>query len=408
MSDMASIGTPTVSVVIPVYNAVDYLDDCLSSIAIQSFRNIEVICVDDGSTDNSPNILKRYAEEDHRFLTITQENRGVSAARNRALDKARGDLIIFVDSDDMLAPGGIQVMYDAWDKSGSEIVCGGDVQRDLIRGITKERYLESGCYHGPENLQLVMTHAVPWVPWAKLIPRRLFEKNKIRFPEQQHHGEDYLVISRVFDAAERVRLIPDIVYERTHHMGSLTTGWQNEEFVRHCVRGRALLKRWLEENGRWTEFQEAFAESAYVMFRTTFLLKLIIWARGTAPHSLRMVVDCWNSMLPDFAQTEAEVLNDIIHVLRTSITHLETLSAGEQRGIAQYVCEFIRSMPELERDLLTHEQRALTDCLNIGKEGIPNWSLLRPAGCEDQLRISPFRRVLMRLQKLGRSTRMEQ
>ena len=91
-----------VTVIVPVCNAESYLEQCLESIIKQSYSNIEILCINDGSVDGSSDILRRYAENDNRVLVINSENKGVSSARNIALDQARGDFVIFVDADDWI------------------------------------------------------------------------------------------------------------------------------------------------------------------------------------------------------------------------------------------------------------------------------------------------------------------
>ena len=91
-----------ISIIVPVYNTAPYLPQCLDSLVNQTYRDIEIICVNDGSTDNSPDILKAYAERDSRILVIHQENLGLSGARNKGLESARGEWVMFVDSDDWI------------------------------------------------------------------------------------------------------------------------------------------------------------------------------------------------------------------------------------------------------------------------------------------------------------------
>ena len=93
---------PEISIIIPVYNVEKYLDECLNSAANQTFENIEIICVNDGSTDGSLEILESHASKDKRIRIISQENKGVSSARNEGLDAARGKYIYFMDSDDYM------------------------------------------------------------------------------------------------------------------------------------------------------------------------------------------------------------------------------------------------------------------------------------------------------------------
>ncbi|HJD96893.1 glycosyltransferase, partial [Mailhella massiliensis] len=97
-------GGPFLSVIIPVYNVEKYLARCLDSVLAQSFSDMEIICVDDGSTDSSPDILRAYAARDARIRLIHQKNRGIAAARNAGLDAAAGRYVAFVDSDDAVTP----------------------------------------------------------------------------------------------------------------------------------------------------------------------------------------------------------------------------------------------------------------------------------------------------------------
>ena len=95
---------PEISVIVPVYNTAKYLEQCLRSIAMQTFGNFETVIIDDGSTDNSLSIAQTFAESDSRFKVLTQKNSGPSSARNKGLKVASGKWIVFVDSDDVAAP----------------------------------------------------------------------------------------------------------------------------------------------------------------------------------------------------------------------------------------------------------------------------------------------------------------
>ena len=101
-----------ISIVVPVYNAEDYLDRCLHSVMDQEFTSYEVILVDDGSTDASSLICDRYSSTDPRFVTIHQANKGVSAARNAGINMAQGEYVMFLDSDDVLLPFALETMME--------------------------------------------------------------------------------------------------------------------------------------------------------------------------------------------------------------------------------------------------------------------------------------------------------
>ena len=118
--------TPLISVVIPVYNVQAYLEKCVDSVLNQTYRNLEVILVDDGSPDNSPAICDSYAKKDSRVRVIHQENKGVGAARNVGVAQASGDWIAFVDSDDWIEPTMYEEMLDSALRQGSDmVICSG-------------------------------------------------------------------------------------------------------------------------------------------------------------------------------------------------------------------------------------------------------------------------------------------
>ena len=103
---------PKISVIIPVYNVEKYLRECLDSIVNQTFKDIEIICVDDGSTDKSLEILREYEQKDKRIIVISQPNKGVSTARNIGMQQATGKYMMFVDSDDYITQNACELIYN--------------------------------------------------------------------------------------------------------------------------------------------------------------------------------------------------------------------------------------------------------------------------------------------------------
>lgn len=115
---------PLISVIVPVYNVEEYLDECIESIVSQSYSHLEILVVDDGSTDSSGTMCDRWAERDERIRVIHQPNGGLSAARNSALDVMSGELVMMVDSDDVIHPKAIEILYDLYVKYGADITMG--------------------------------------------------------------------------------------------------------------------------------------------------------------------------------------------------------------------------------------------------------------------------------------------
>lgn len=113
---------PKVSVIIPVYNTEPYLYECLNSIINQTLKDIEIICVNDGSTDSSLNILEKYAEYDSRIVIFSQENKGQSVARNVGLSAASGEYVYFMDSDDVLSLNAMETLFNHATKDKTDII----------------------------------------------------------------------------------------------------------------------------------------------------------------------------------------------------------------------------------------------------------------------------------------------
>ncbi|ASW11170.1 glycosyltransferase family 2 protein [Lactobacillus delbrueckii subsp. lactis DSM 20072] len=114
--------SPLVSVIIPVYNVEEYLDKCLNTVIHQNYKNLEIILVDDGSTDNSGDKVDEWAKRDNRIVPLHQNNQGLSAARNMGLDNSHGSWIVFIDSDDYVSENYISTMLQTAQKDNTDLV----------------------------------------------------------------------------------------------------------------------------------------------------------------------------------------------------------------------------------------------------------------------------------------------
>lgn len=176
--------TPLISVIVPVYNVEKYLPRCLDSILGQSFRDIEVICIDDGSTDGSSEILFRYAEQDERLRVITQENRGIAAARNAGLDIAVGRYITFLDSDDEVASDIYEKLFSQ-DVEEVDALCFG--AHELLDAGAEKKFFNSGYFDvkfsGKVSLQDEDLFKLSATVWNKIFLKKNIDAIGLRFPE---------------------------------------------------------------------------------------------------------------------------------------------------------------------------------------------------------------------------------
>lgn len=184
MGDILNKGL--ISVIIPVYNTALYLRECLDSVCNQTYKNLEIICVNDGSTDDSLGILQEYAAKDKRIHVISQENRGQAAARNAALDYAHGEWITGLDSDDYLALQAyervMEVFPDDCDLTLLETTVVGDYNQEVKE--SSERYYKHK-FSGAQYLELKHVQNTDASLWDKIIRRSVIEKNHLRFPENR-------------------------------------------------------------------------------------------------------------------------------------------------------------------------------------------------------------------------------
>ena len=163
-----------VSVVVPIYNVKDFLEECIISITTQSYRNIEIILVDDGSTDGSSELCNMLLKNDNRIRVIHKKNGGLSDARNFAIPYAKGEYIAFLDSDDYVENNMYKDMYELAKKENSDMV-----ECDFYWEYPNKTKVDIGEYYYNKK---EMLEKVRVVAWNKLIKREILEKTKIKFP----------------------------------------------------------------------------------------------------------------------------------------------------------------------------------------------------------------------------------
>ena len=201
-----------VSVVVPVFMVESYLDCCIQSIVNQTYRNLEIILIDDGSQDCCPQICDKWAELDPRIIVIHKRNEGVSKARNVGIEKAGGKYIVFVDGDDFLEPLYIEYLYRALCDTGADVSecrytrCPvflkntSDMKRPVLQ--TAEEALQIWCHPNPEEFNLVV--------WNKMYHNRLVKE--VCFAEGYKGGEDVLFTCYIFGKSRKIAHIDNELY----------------------------------------------------------------------------------------------------------------------------------------------------------------------------------------------------
>ena len=214
---------PKVSVLVPVYNVEDYLPQCLDSILAQTLQDIEVICVDDGSTDNSGKILDGYAAKDSRVKVYHQKNHGLAYTRNELLRHAAAPWITFVDSDDYIKLEMLQTMLDKAESTNADMcICNTYLPDSGYQSVSKKRFeMKDEIITGYKALEYMnLPKSWPWVTaWNKLYKAELFEG--LSYPTGVQH-EDQFLAHHIYCKAKTVVSITDDFYVLRYRADSIT------------------------------------------------------------------------------------------------------------------------------------------------------------------------------------------
>lgn len=223
-----------VSVIVPAYNVATLVEKCLYSLCVQTYRNIEIIVVDDGSTDNTGQICRDYAKKDSRIVVVTQENGGLSVARNKGMQVAHGNYYMFVDSDDYINHNMVSILYNNLQEYQADIsMCDFlkiyEGEEDSTALISQDISLDQiGFYESKQVMELLWTLGQQTViAWNKLYKKSIFEN--LYFPVGLLHEDEY-IIHHLLDRCQR--LVYDnrqLYYYLQRKEGSLTSviGWKN-------------------------------------------------------------------------------------------------------------------------------------------------------------------------------------
>ena len=241
---------PLISVIVPIYNVEKYLDRCIYSIKQQTYKNIEVILVDDGSPDNCGNMCDEYVKQDSRFRVIHKQNEGLGFARNSGLDIARGEYVVFIDSDDFVKEEYIEKMYsEIKNKNVDTVVCGICKYYNKDRIIRKNFVDKVVYYENDEIIQNVLLAMIGANPedtsdtpisvsvWHELYSMEIIRKHNIRFhSEREFISEDIIFQIDYFKYSKKVAVIPDTLYYYfCAQEDSLSTKYRDNRFAEEKI-----------------------------------------------------------------------------------------------------------------------------------------------------------------------------
>ena len=265
---------PKISLIIPIYNVQACLSASLNSAIHQTLFDIEIICVNDGSTDNSLTIVKEFAKIDQRIIVIDKPNGGLSSARNAGLKASSGEIVMFLDSDDILCSNACERVWLEYLERAPEIIVfsteifpekpRAEVWYYNVLTVTDEVFEN-------QSFEALMKKkgGTPFV-WRQAYLRELIVNNKIRFDESIRFGEDTIFQFEIFPYAKRISFVSDKLYKyRWYREGSLmgnTRGNNEIKYDEHLKIIRTILEYWQSRN--WLEKHgSSFFDWALILFK---------------------------------------------------------------------------------------------------------------------------------------------
>ena len=257
-----------ISIIIPVYNVEKYLRECLDSILAQTFQDFEIICVDDGSTDKSLEILQEYKRKDDRFVILQQRHAGAGAARNHGLKLAEGTYIQFLDSDDYFEPTLLEELYTRAKKFGSDLTVCSSRKVDDEGNITESRNPNSPINLDKTPLEKPFSRQdfkddifclLTPIPWNKLYLKSLILDNGIEFPPI-NICEDIAFVHACVACAKKILVFDtELINYRYNRPGSMAT--YRTHFTIDVVKSCMSLKKFLEAKDLYQELGNAFIKA---------------------------------------------------------------------------------------------------------------------------------------------------
>lgn len=238
-----------VSVIIPVYNVEEYLRECVDSVLMQTYKNLEIIIINDGSTDSSGEICDEYIEKDERITVVHQKNGGLSAARNKGLSEANGEYVYFLDSDDYILPETLEKLYEIAECDNSDFVYFDAVSFADGNFSVSQNYIRKNSYEtcvGMEMLEKLWKNsdyhsAVPLL----FLKKSFLDKNKIEFINGILY-EDMIFTYQAFCCAKTVSQCRDALYYRRYRESSIMTSKKNKKHFLSALRVYCEVKDYPE------------------------------------------------------------------------------------------------------------------------------------------------------------------
>ncbi len=248
---------PKVSVIVPIYNVEKYLDKCLRSLQEQTFRDFEVLLIDDGTPDNSMAIAQRFADADPRFLIFHKQNGGLSDARNYGIERATGEFITFVDSDDYVHRDFLKVLYHECADNGADYSYCRFKHSYFRIGLTLPSFISAGkeVMKTRDALNiLIKDNYLHSYAWNKMVRRTLFTDHGITFPKM--YFEDIATSSRVMYHANKVAITDKYLYYYVKRYGSIMATMDAQK-IDDLIRSVLIVRNYIQGQGLYEDYRRS-------------------------------------------------------------------------------------------------------------------------------------------------------
>lgn len=288
-----------ISVIIPVFNAEVYLKRCLDSVINQTYRNLEIILINDGSTDSSDKICDEYKQKDNRIIVIHQENKGQSAARNKGLDISTGDFVGFVDADDFIDEKMYEkLMYSLKDRDLA--ICDYQLIKsnlsyklDSSESISTVLFTYNQIW---EEILIRLNNAV----WNKLFKRKLI--NQLRFREDLHHGEDMMFNLEYLINCSSAVMVKQTLYYYCRNASSVTSSSFSEKKLSEVVSKDKILSFVINNNPLYINYAKLLC------FKARMNVLRLMYSENKDSH--------YKDVIKKYKQELKELLKDVKYLLK--------------------------------------------------------------------------------------------
>lgn len=245
------LNQPKISIIIPLYNKEQYIARCIESIQNQSFQDFEIILIDDCSSDKSIKIIHKMAETDNRIKCISHEkNLGTMKARETGYKNAKGEYIVFVDSDDTLPVDALEILHNEITKSGTDIVIGGFqyIGGKRSQNLKKQYPKVLGYFTSTEVFHLLLNHKLNHNLWSCIFNANLFNKDLVCY-DHQTNGEDAILFYQLVGNSIKIKIINNITYNYHLEGESATRSVMTEDKLQQMIKAQKFILNLTSEFG---------------------------------------------------------------------------------------------------------------------------------------------------------------